>query len=207
MALLSQASMQRIEQTIVDIEARTAAELVVVSVGQSASYAEVKLGYALAAAFLAGAVTHLFWPELPVTDLLWLQLLAAVVPLLLLGVPSVLRNLVRTSQLAAAVDQRARLAFLEHAVFATRDRSGVLIVLSELERRVVIMGDAGIHARVQTSGWQAHVSHIVNAIRAGRAEQGLVETLKALGETLSSEFPRREDDINELPDSVRQTPR
>jgi putative membrane protein len=205
--LLSQASMQRIEQTIVQIEERTAAELVVVSVGQSASYAEVKLGYALAAAFMAGAVTHLGWPEFPVAELLYLQLAAALLPLFLLGVPGVLRSVVRGSQLAVAVDQRARLAFLEHAVFATRDRSGVLIVLSELERRVVIMGDAGIHARVQTSGWQAHVSHIVGAIRAGRAEQGVVETLQALGETLSAEFPRRADDVNELPDSVRQTPR
>ena len=207
MALLSQASLQRIEQTIVEIEERTAAELVVVSVGQSATYADVRLGYALAASLLAGAIGHLAWPAAGAYELLWLQLGAAVLVMFLLRLPLVLRYSVRRAQLAAAVDQRARLAFLENAVFATRDRSGVLIVISELEHRVVIMGDAGIHARVQTSGWQAHVSHIIAAIRAGRAEQGVIETLKALGETLSAEFPRKHDDTNELPNTVQQTKR
>lgn len=207
MALLSKDSLTRIEQTVAEIEQRTAAELVVVSVGQSASYADIKLGHALAAALLAGALGHVAWPEAHVVTLLWLQLGAAALVVLALSVPALLRLAVRAQVLQHSVDRRARLAFAEHAVFDTRDRSGVLIMIAELERRVVILGDSGIHKRMPTEGWKAHVDHIVTAIRAGRAEQGICETLRALGEVLTAEFPVRPDDVNELPNAVRQTPR
>jgi putative membrane protein len=207
MALLSKDALTRIEQTVAEIEQRTAAELVVVSVGQSASYAEIKLGYALALALLAGASGHLLWPDAQVVALLWLQLAAAALALLGLSVPAILRLCMAAPLLQHSVDQRARLAFAEHAVFDTRDRSGVLLLISELERRVVILGDTGIHQRVQVEGWQAHVDRIVTAIRAGRAEQGICDTLRAVGEILIAEFPVRPDDVNELPNAVRQTPR
>jgi putative membrane protein len=207
MALLAKDALTRIEQTVAEIEQRTAAELVVVSVGQSASYAEIKLGYALALALLAGALGHVAWPEAHVVTLLWLQLGAAVLALLALSVPALLRRCVSAAVLQHSVDQRARLAFAEYAVFDTRDRSGVLIMISELEHRVVILGDSGIHARIQAAGWKTHVERIVAAIRAGRAEQGICETLRAIGEVLTVEFPVRPDDVNELSDAVRQTPR
>jgi uncharacterized membrane protein len=41
----------------------------------------------------------------------------------------------------------------------------------------------------------------------GRTEQGVCETLRAIGETLTAEFPRRPDDVDELPNTVRQDPR
>jgi putative membrane protein len=207
MTLLSNDALTRIEQTVAEIEQRTAAELVVVSVGQSASYAEIKLGYALALALLAGALGHLAWPQAHVVSLLWLQLGAAVLVLLALRVPALLRLCVSAAVMQHSVDQRARLAFAEHAVFDTRDRSGVLIVISALEHRVVILGDSGIHQRMQTAGWKTHVERIVSAVRAGRAEQGICDTLRALGEVLTAEFPVRPDDVNELSDAVRQTPR
>ena len=85
--------------------------------------------------------------------------------------------------------------------------NGVLILLSEVERRVVILGDACIHAKIQAAGWQRHVDHIVQAIHAGRTEHGVCETLRAIGETLTAEFPRKADDVDELPNVVRRDPR
>jgi putative membrane protein len=204
---LSEAGRSHIEATIAEIELQTAAELVVVSIGRSASYSEIKLGYALALSLAAGAIGHTVWPTHSVQWLLWLQLAAALFTLGFTSLPIVLRRVVPKAVLKHWVNQRAHLAFLEHGLFATRDRTGVLIMLSELERRVVILGDSGIHAKVQESGWQAHVDHIVAAIHAGRIEQGVCETLRALGETLTKEFPRRADDVDELPNTVRQTPR
>jgi len=204
MVSLSETERARIEATIAEIEQRTAAELVVAAIGKSDTYTEVKLSYALAAALGAGAMAHWGWPQVSVAWLLWLQLAAALGTLALTSVPVVLRRVVPKAVLQQAVERRAALAFFEHALFATRDRTGVLILLSELERRVVIMGDAGIHAKIHADGWRHHVDHIVEAIHAGRAGQGVCDTLRAIGETLSAEFPPRPDDVNELPNTVRQ---
>jgi putative membrane protein len=207
MKSLSEAGRTKIEATIADIEQRTAAELVVATVEQSGSYSEVKLGYALAAALGGAAVLHLCVPELPVAYLLWLQLAAASATWLLCSWPWLLGRVVPRAYLTQSVEQRAQLAFLEHALFETRDRTGVLILISELEHRVVILGDSGIHGKVQTAGWQSHIGHIVEAIRKGRAEDGICETLRAIGEVLIAEFPPRPDDVNELDNAVRQTRR
>ena len=207
MKSLSDAGRAKVEATIAEIEQRTAAELVVATVEQSGSYGEVKLGYALAAALGGAAVLHLVAPELPVAWLLWLQLGAACVTWFVCSWPWLLGRIVPRGYLTQSVEQRAQLAFLQHALFETRDRTGVLILISELEHRVVILGDAGIHAKVQTSGWQSHVGHIVEAIRKGRADEGICETLRAIGEVLIAEFPPRSDDVNELDNAVRQTKR
>jgi len=207
MMSLSEAGRASIEATIAEVEQRTAAELVVMAVRRSDDYGAIKLGYALAAALFTGGLTHVVWPVVPVAWLLWMQLAAAVASVALTSNAALLRLLAPKAQLQRAVDQRARLAFFEHALFATRDRTGVLILLSEIERRVVILGDAGIHAKIQAAGWQRHVDHIVQAIHAGRTEQGVCETLHAIGETLKAEFPRQPDDVDELSNKVRQDPR
>jgi len=207
MKSLSDAGRAQIEATIAEIEQRTAAELVVATVEQSASYAGIKTAYALAVALAGGAVAHLVDPWLSVAQLLWLQLAAAGVSWLVCSIPWVLVRVVPRAYLTESVEQRAQLAFLHNALFETRDRTGVLILISQLEHRVVILGDSGIHARIQTAGWQGHVAHIVEAIRKGRAEQGICETLRAIGEILGAEFPPRPDDVNELANTVRETRR
>jgi putative membrane protein len=105
------------------------------------------------------------------------------------------------------VERRAREEFFERALFATRGRTGVLILLSELERQVAILGDQGIHERVQTVGWQAHVDHIIAQIRAGRTAAGVCEVIAKLGSSLEGAVPRQSDDRNELPNTVREEER
>jgi putative membrane protein len=207
MALLTQAERERIAATIAEVEQRTAAELVVVTVEHSDEYNEVRFAYALAAALLGGALGHWGWPQLSVVALLRWQCGAALAAYLLVGLTPLLRLLTPKGLKRGRVERRARLAFLDHAVFATRDRNGVLIMVSELERHVVILGDEGIHARVQIEGWRAHVAHVVAAIRSGRAGEGLCEVVRALGEVLTANFPVRPDDTNELPNDVQQEPR
>ncbi|MEY4575369.1 MAG: hypothetical protein RL701_72 [Pseudomonadota bacterium] len=204
MVSLSEAGRAQIESTIAEIEQRTAAELVVVAIDSSDAYAATKLAYALGAALMAGGFLHMYAPYGWEIWAPWLQLAAAIVAFGITSLPMMLRLAVPKVQLQRAVEQRARLAFFDHSLFATRDRTGVLIMLSQLERRVVILGDSGIHAKVKVEGWRKHVDHIVQAIRAGRVEQGVCETLRAIGEILSAEFPVRADDVNELPNTVRQ---
>jgi putative membrane protein len=100
------------------------------------------------------------------------------------------------------VAARARQLFVEHGITETRDRSGVLVYLSEAEHRIEILADRGVHQRVGAEGWQRMVDGVVKAIQQGEAGKGVLAAVDAIGAVLVEHFPRRTDDVNELSDAV-----
>ena len=207
MALFSEDDRRRIEAIVREVEAGSASEIVVASVDRSDSYAGPRLLHGLLFGALLASLAHHLFPDLDVDAVLLLQLPLWGLGWLLVGVPGLLRRLLPDAMCERAVQERAARMFTERGVFDTRDHSGVLILLSELEHEVVILGDRGIHARVQLEGWQHHIQHIVSAIAAGRPADGVCEVLEELGEILAEAFPRRSDDTNELSDQVTSEPR
>ncbi len=202
--MFSPPELARIEACIAQIEERTAAEIVVVTRKVSDPYLDIRLGAAVAGALLASALAHYVWPGLSVASVLALELFVGSLLWMLSSLGTVLRLLVPSSRRQLAVERACELEFFEHAVFETRDRNGVLILLSALERHVAILGDKGIHARVETQGWGELVKHMVKAIHEGRACDGVCEVILRLGETLARDAPIRSGDTNELSNSVRQ---
>ncbi len=102
------------------------------------------------------------------------------------------------------VHQRAAEAFLENEVFKTRDRTGVLVFLSLYERRVVVLGDAGINAHVGQHEWDTVVAGIVAGMRTGKPGQALGAAIARCGELLERRgVAIRADDTDELPDKLR----
>jgi putative membrane protein len=202
MALFDADGRARVERAIHEIEQRTRGEILVLEVDRAEPYRDLRLLYAGGLALAAAALVHLAWPELQVQWLLWLELgvAAAVYPLLAVG--ALLRPLLPKVRADQAAEQRAELEMVEHGVLSTRDRTGVLILLCELEHRVVILGDQGIHAHVQ-QGWQAHVDTIVASIRRGRAADGVSEVITALGAVLAAHLPPGADNPDELTNAVR----
>jgi putative membrane protein len=203
MSMFSKAEADRIAAVVSEVEQRTAGEIVVAEVPSSDEYAEVRLFCTLMVGLLAGAGAHLAWPALPVGAVLAIQFGAGLLAWLATGARALLRLVLPRRRAQLAVGRAAELAFLEHGVFSTRDRTGVLIFLSELEHRVVILGDKGIHERLQNPGWSALVSSLVQAIKQRRATEGVCEVITKLGETLARDAPVLPDDTNELPNYVR----
>jgi putative membrane protein len=108
----------------------------------------------------------------------------------------------------ATVDRRTQqaaiAAFVSEQVFATRERTGILIFLSLRERRVIVLGDAGINDRVDQSAWDGTVRAIVDGIRRGHPVDALVEAIARCGRILSEAgCVLAPDDTNELPDTLR----
>jgi len=202
MALWTAEDRARIEGKIRAVESKTAGEIVVASVGRADSYAGIRLFYAMLLGLCGTTLLHGWDPGLPGLWLIALQLPLTAVGWALLGWPSAMRWIVPAGVRARSVHQRALRMFTERSVYATRDHSGVLILLSELEHRVVILGDRGIHERLRTQGWQRHVETIVAAIRGGRAAEGVCQVLDALQVEMAARFPQRPDDENELSDAV-----
>ena len=203
MSMFSKTEAERVAAVVSEVEQSTAGEIVVAEVPSSDDYGEVRLFSAIMVGLLAAAGTHLSWPALPVGAVLAIQFGAGMLAWLTTGLSFVLRIMLPRGRAALAVGRAAELAFLEHGVFATRDRTGVLIFLSELEHRVVILGDKGIHARLQNPGWSELVTSLIAAIKQGRTTDGVCAVIRKLGETLARDAPVLPDDTNELPNYVR----
>ena len=82
----------------------------------------------------------------------------------------------------------------------------MLILISELEHRVVILGDSGIHEQVGNDGWQEHVRAIVAAIKKGRLADGLIDVIGRLAKLHAEHLPVSAEDQNELPNTVLRAP-
>lgn len=96
---------------------------------------------------------------------------------------------------------RAVELFSQLRVWDTEKNSGVLIYLQLIDRRVEIVADRGIDAKVGHAFWRAVCRRMELAFREGRFETGALEALSEITEALTEHFPAASDNPNELPDS------
>ena len=127
---------------------------------------------------------------------------------LLAGVPSLTRRLAGAELLDHRVGQRAAEAFLAQEIFATRERSGLLLYISLLEHRAVVLADSGIHAKVDHAVWQAITDDLAKAVGLGQVAQGLEVAIHRCGNLLveaglAHTAEGRALDPNELSDALR----
>lgn len=202
MALLSPDDVAAIEAAIAEVEAQSAGELVVAVVGQSDRYDLPRAVCTGAWALATMLLVHLFGAPLGADFMLLAQLPLWLLYWRILGTRPLLRQLSMGVHSDRIVRKRAMQLFTAHKLYRTRDHSGLLIMISELEHRVVIYGDTGIHQHIGTAGWQAHVKTITQGVKDGHAAQAIVEVLGALGVVLAAQFAPRADDINELSNRV-----
>ena len=119
-------------------------------------------------------------------------------------VPAVGRWLTPERELVETVHSRAQQAFLENEVFLTRERTGILILVSLFEHRVEVLGDSGIISRVADDAWGDVVADIISGIRKGQATEGMVAAIHRCGRLLEQAgVERRDDDSDELGNTLR----
>ena len=85
---------------------------------------------------------------------------------------------------------RAQEIFRRLRMHRTRDRNGVLIYLALDDHKLAIVGDAGIHARVGPSYWEAVRDLMVGHLRAAAPREAVVRAIEDLGRVLVQNFPR-----------------
>ncbi len=84
----------------------------------------------------------------------------------------------------------------------TRDKIGVLILVVLNERRLCIIGDSGIHSKVNQIYWDHMVSSMSAYFKCGSYYVGICMVVENVGRQLAKHFPRQTGDVNELPDDV-----
>ncbi len=97
---------------------------------------------------------------------------------------------------------RAVEVFERLGMHRTAERHGVLIYAAVEDRKLAVIGDAGIHARVGEAYWRSLVAGVTKHFREERPGDGFLHAVRDVGQALRRHFPRRPDDPNELTDEV-----
>ena len=95
---------------------------------------------------------------------------------------------------------RAAELFGQLGVWDTAENSGVLIYVQLVDRKVEILADRGITARVAQREWDEICREMEKAFRRGDFEAGAIAAIRRIGGLLATHFPSRPDNPNELPD-------
>jgi hypothetical protein len=118
-----------------------------------------------------------------------LQVFLFILVLMLAWLPPVRRFLTPASLKRDRVRRRAYEQFLSKNLQATRERTGVLIFVSEWEHMAELIADEGVAARVDPAVWDEAMSRLVKGLKAGRAAEGFEAAVEICGAVLAEHFP------------------
>jgi putative membrane protein len=186
-----------IEDAIAKVETSTSGELMVVSVNKSSKYKTAN--------FRLGILFGVLVVFIPLTKNFGHDLLFFQIPLFILGyslgfIPRIKSFFLSKTEKDEEVYQRAMEAFFENNLHTTKDRTGVLIFVSLLERQVVILADTGINEKVEKGTWQKIMDGLIGNIKRKNLVIGLQEAVFQVGDILSKHFPPTDKNPNELSD-------
>jgi len=97
--------------------------------------------------------------------------------------------------------QRALDIFSHLRIWDTAHNNGVLIYLLLADRKVEIVADRGIDAKVGAAGWQKICAAMETDFKAGNFEAGVIRGIGAVSRELAAHFPKHGAGRNELPDA------
>ena len=201
--VLSEADQAAVHAVLFEVERRTVGEVVPVVVERSDPHPGARWTAALATLLVASALLEAWLPwTLPHWLLLSQIALGAVGWALATALPDFARTFVGDEHAAEVAAEQAFQEFFRLGLHETRERTGVLLFVSLFERRVVVLGDRGIDARVGAAHWERTREAILRGIARGSLRDGLIEGIRASGEVLAEHFPWVEGDRNEVPDRL-----
>lgn len=95
---------------------------------------------------------------------------------------------------------RAHEVFSQLGVWDTEHNNGVLVYLLLAERRVEIIADRGIEAKLSHALWSRICQQMQEAFRQGAFEAGVRDGIREIGAQLAMHFPASDGATNELSD-------
>jgi len=189
---------ERLRQSVVAAESKTAGEIVPMIVTSAARYTEIELLGVFIGLF-AGMLVEWFWSDpwgSPYFQL-W-PIIGAFAGFLISRIPAVKRMLASKERIGDAVHTLALASFTDQGLHHTRDHTGILILIAILEHRVEVLADRGINEKVSRGTWDEIVQSISAGIKSGRACDAYCKAIERCGDILANHFPRRADDKDEL---------
>jgi putative membrane protein len=209
--LLSKAEADAITARSAQLESRVGVQVIAAIIGKADAHVELPWkAFALGAVLsgLAVVVADLARPQwltanVALVDTVTILSTGAASALLAVFVPAYARFFLRSTRRDAEVRRYAEALFLRHELFRTRERNGILILVSCFERKVEILADVGLHRRVSDAEWRPVIARMTPRLRERRFAEALQEGLAAAEELLAAKGLKASVDAgseNELPD-------
>jgi putative membrane protein len=203
----------RIQSAVERIEAGTGVQVLAAVIGKADHYPEAPWK----AFALAASLASLGLAIQAAVDPPWIGAVhAAIYAIVVLGVgaaaalvstllPAFARLLIPSARLEGEVEQYARACFLEREIFGTRGRTGVLVLVSLFERKVCILPDTGLAARLPAGALAAVVTQMKPLLSRGARFAALMAGLAALEQALlGAGFRGAPGAPDEIPDELVQ---
>lgn len=206
-----------IKDAVAEAEKSTNGEIALAVIPQSDSYSFVEIFAAGCFAFLSFFILLYFgnpiWSLLE--KLIWYptpKILAAVIGVcvwvimllffLLINIPAVDRLIIPADIKEQRVYARALRHFVECGIYKTAERTGILIFISILERKVFVIADSGISEKVERKIWNDICSTITDGIKSKETGVSICKAVEQCGKILSEYFPKTAGNPNEYPDGL-----
>lgn len=100
------------------------------------------------------------------------------------------------------VYEQALREFEREGMHNTREKTGIMVLLVLHEKRFQILADSGIYAKLSQEWWNHKAELMAGYFKEGNYARGLCEVVSHVGRELANHFPKRSNDVNELPDDV-----
>ena len=213
--ILSEQDKARISEAVRASEAHTSAEIVPMLVARSGLYrdAQHRAGLALALVVLTSLVmgegfwASWRWQTAEAAWLLLAVLLSYAIGSWIGRVPSVIRAVTSSERLRRKVQLRAEQAFAQHSLSRTRQRTGVLLMVSLLERHVYVLPDSGIGPGITPAQWNDVIEAVITKLRENDIAGGFCAGIERCGLLLARACPAVPgDNPDELSNRLLQEP-
>jgi uncharacterized membrane protein len=93
---------------------------------------------------------------------------------------------------------RAAFIFAQLEMHKTALRNGVLIYVALADKKIAVIGDAGIHTRIEKNTWEEIKSGMIAHLKQENFLAGITAGVHMVGEIIKRYFPISADDKNEL---------
>ncbi len=199
---------ENVTKAVEQVETRTSAELVVAVYPQSGQYRD--------ADYLSGVLFALGWLLFAVFNP-WFVHPAQAIPFeaaVLFGlgvltsahVPQLRLCLTTKRRRDRQVRDAAASMFVVDGVGNTRERTGVLLYMSRLERQLEVIADIGIVDTIPPEDWSECLFALHNVGTADDPAEALLVGIDRLGDLLATTLPAGEDNPDEIPNQPRVSP-
>ena len=213
--ILSEDSVLKIEDKIRDVEKTTSGEIVVAVTPASSRYLDIGISVSAFLSLLSAYIcvrlipqlgsdfiSSLYTNYLPEIMLSLFLIFFFIDNLVFFIFPSLKSLFLSKGRKDAEIHKKAEQIFYQNHLDRTLDKTGILILLSLLERRIYILADEGIVSRIGIEGLKSYAKVAAKNIKKNNAEKGILETIESFEKILKDEFPPRKNNPNELSDRV-----
>jgi putative membrane protein len=200
MARYEERVLDSLEKMVEDFESGTSAELVVVLAHRSERYRDVPFKVGCIAAFTVLALL-IYLPVDFSANLLLLDTFLAFSLGYVAGrtSPFLVRHMTTRKRRDRSVRRCAQAAFTSQGVSMTRERNGVLVFISWLERKVELIPDVGVDRCVALPVWnQATRELLTRPLKKGFPDS-FIQAFQPLSRAFAEHMPCTDDNPDEIP--------